>query len=1261
MFKAVLRRLATALVSTIVLCGAALANQDGDRRDDHRPPSGRDGVPELRARTSPFDPPTVDTFFTDSGPGLDTGCTFNTDPNHPLIVDVLIDKFVGDVDGNGRLLDPAPLIAAGLIPSQVEVIMPAYDVDVFGSPPPERNEVFLNGEFLGALTGDDGIWKLNSFTVGIDKIRFPARPAPGAAPTPASNRIQVNVDTLSVGRWCTAIDWVALVIPIRPKFALRLSVLDGNQVRANSGSTTIDTIYQEVFDADCNVNTIIGPVEQYPFSGRMNAQVRLRAQISTCPVGSIDPPEVAVDWSVGGAGPSGSQSWNGFEGDVIVRMPGQIGQYAVDFDYTVNGAAAGSFNRRLFVTLQAPRSQVNPPRIAWYERATAWATGENNWSGTLPRLLGELYSFGGAQWRYGYQFGPQPKCNWQQLVDDPIVCDYSDCYVFSDVFENMAATLGIDAGRPIVVEGTRGLGFVTGGAPSLDPAFPGNARPLAGGAYDRYRFSSHSLRLRSGVYYDATFNGRYGTSDQFIAFNFNGLNGSDGGGYFLRTVEGARIYPRPGHVYSIWGNNEYALPGAPPPAPSPAMKTRSTGVQLPSGADYQPLDVNGDGVFEALLVDLEVDVLEAGTYTVIGTLTKDGELIANRPEFRSMEFTSAVLDAAPGVQAIRLRFSGEQIFRSMQDGPYDLELVAIGEDGFVAASLQTPPFEYQDFGELPVGIVGVYEEALDEDGDGRLEGIQADVDVHVRSTSQFTLSGVLSKDGETVADIGTSVTLAPGSHTVTLVFPALMIRRAGLDGPYDGLVTLIDAAGQTVGSFEFTTEPYSVLDFIAVIEAATGPIAQGVDSTGSGRFDLLRTDFSVTFGEAGSFLLSALLTSDTSSGTVVAETLIDVGRETRQFTLDFSGPDIHRQQMDGPYRVEISLRDPASFALIDQQVLPDQTAAFSFLDFDPDAGSPGIVLTGVSTDAGVDNDGNGLFDLLVVDVQFELANSGIYERSARLVDADGTEIGFHTERGFLSAGIVDVRFPFDGRNIGENGRNGPYFVKGLLIFGAGANLVATDVATTAPYLASQFEGYVPSNRPPIADAGADQIVECQSPSGTPVVLDGSGSSDPDGDPLTYVWTGSFGTASGVMPTVLLDLGIHDIDLTVSDPSGESDTDGVTIMVEDTLAPEISKVVANPNVLWPALWQMVNVRISVSAIDACSAQSSCRIIGVRSSEPPLLGIPDWQIIGDLRVLLRAKRTSVLDGRIYTITIECTDAYGNVSTDEVEVRVPGLLGH
>jgi hypothetical protein len=81
---------------------------------------------------------------------------------------------------------------------------------------------------------------------------------------------------------------------------------------------------------------------------------------------------------------------------------------------------------------------------------------------------------------------------------------------------------------------------------------------------------------------------------------------------------------------------------------------------------------------------------------------------------------------------------------------------------------------------------------------------------------------------------------------------------------------------------------------------------------------------------------------------------------------------------------------------------------------------------------------------------------------------------------------------------------------------------------------------------------------------------------------------------------------------------------------------------------------------VSASDGCGAVT-CRITSVTSNEP-ISGTgggdlsPDWQITGPLTLLVRAERSPKGDGRVYTITVVCTDASGNTSTKTTTVSVP-----
>jgi len=197
---------------------------------------------------------------------------------------------------------------------------------------------------------------------------------------------------------------------------------------------------------------------------------------------------------------------------------------------------------------------------------------------------------------------------------------------------------------------------------------------------------------------------------------------------------------------------------------------------------------------------------------------------------------------------------------------------------------------------------------------------------------------------------------------------------------------------------------------------------------------------------------------------------------------------------------------------------------------------------------------------------------------------------------------------------------------------------------------------LPVNRRPIAAAGPDQVVECTSPSGATVVFDGTGSFDPDGDPIVdFVWTGSFGTANGAMPTVAIPFGSETVNLVVYDDQNAASEPGtLQVTVQDTVAPDMS-LAASPAVLWPPNGKMVPVRIKAEAKDTCDPTPVCRITAVSSSEGRM-GRSDWQLESDLSLKLRARRKGKGSGRTYTIVVECVDGSGNRSMGTTGVLVP-----
>jgi hypothetical protein len=77
----------------------------------------------------------------------------------------------------------------------------------------------------------------------------------------------------------------------------------------------------------------------------------------------------------------------------------------------------------------------------------------------------------------------------------------------------------------------------------------------------------------------------------------------------------------------------------------------------------------------------------------------------------------------------------------------------------------------------------------------------------------------------------------------------------------------------------------------------------------------------------------------------------------------------------------------------------------------------------------------------------------------------------------------------------------------------------------------------------------------------PVSLDGTGSSDPEGGVLTYVWSidGAV-TATDATATITIPVGTRTVRLTVTDPRGATATDEVVMQID---APPPDETPANP--------------------------------------------------------------------------------------------------
>jgi len=186
------------------------------------------------------------------------------------------------------------------------------------------------------------------------------------------------------------------------------------------------------------------------------------------------------------------------------------------------------------------------------------------------------------------------------------------------------------------------------------------------------------------------------------------------------------------------------------------------------------------------------------------------------------------------------------------------------------------------------------------------------------------------------------------------------------------------------------------------------------------------------------------------------------------------------------------------------------------------------------------------------------------------------------------------------------------------------------------------------NHIPVADAGPDQTAYAWFDGITEVTLDGTGSYDDDGQPLTYLWSwtidGQTYDVNGVTATIELPVGEQTIELIVNDGIDDSEPDEVIITVIEPVESQL--------------------RIAPRVINRHSRQPKILVL-VRLPE----GVTKDQIDSNEQLLLypggiEAIRQRVTESRSRGVSIfalfdkaELMDAVSD--NGRVELRVGGLL--
>jgi hypothetical protein len=304
------------------------------------------------------------------------------------------------------------------------------------------------------------------------------------------------------------------------------------------------------------------------------------------------------------------------------------------------------------------------------------------------------------------------------------------------------------------------------------------------------------------------------------------------------------------------------------------------------------------------------------------------------------------------------------------------------------------------------------------------------------------------------------------------------------DGKYSNIFTNTSQGGDFMISIdaESADEPpilrYGATSVIVTKNRArfTGKFGDfGRDTDGDGSFDELVIKVGIDIIDANRYKIKGSLRYSTPSGEKPAEgkeyieSLIDnasvdtfLSAGSHFVLLPFEGKRLSDKYRDGPYVLEhiVALaKDSLDGEGVDYLDDAYTTGKYKVRDFEGEA----IIVIGNPTERAVDADGDGLYDSLIFTVDVDLREGDHYHWQGNLIGS-GSQGVLATGEGILDAGRRTITLSFDGKEIRQDGGDGPYEISAPAMYGDRWKSVPRGEAgtlggqfRTKAYRAEQFE------------------------------------------------------------------------------------------------------------------------------------------------------------------------------------------------------------
>jgi len=356
---------------------------------------------------------------------------------------------------------------------------------------------------------------------------------------------------------------------------------------------------------------------------------------------------------------------------------------------------------------------------------------------------------------------------------------------------------------------------------------------------------------------------------------------------------------------------------------------------LPPHSDYVP-DVDADGLYNFLVVNVSINVSSAGFFRIEGRLTDAAGITF-------IDFQSNYTNLGVGAQIIQLRFFGFRIRSSMINGPYlvTLYLYDVDWNSLDTGTHTTKAYSWNQFETVPAEFAPPYSDyGLDTNANGLFEYLVVNASVNVSEAGYYSITSSLY-DASGFFWIGYDdnyTHLSTGYHVVKLFFMGFQIRSSAINGPYrvelylsyqyEESLIMIDNDTYLTNSYLWEQFEFPPAQFYPPYS----DYGLDRDTPPDGLFNVLVVNSSLNVSVNGSYLIWARLPYGEGAITETFK-MVSLNQGIWTVPLWFSGVDIFNSGINGPYTVEMYLL----YWAIDQWVMIDydtyQTSPYLYTQF----------------------------------------------------------------------------------------------------------------------------------------------------------------------------------------------------------------------------------------------------------------------------------------------------------------------------------------